>query len=500
MSGHVRSLPAKRVMSVNNSRQPRSCHNIFSLRSETGQSVVVCQKFFLTTLGYSSNRVLLEMIASVRANNGVPRADKRGDKPPPHKVDSTLIKEHIESHHPVMSHYRREHAPQRRYITNETNLKKMHADFLAKHGTENKIGYDAYRKIFSSMNISFAVPETDKCDDCAFYQNSANDDQALISEWIQHKERALAARQLYREDSSREWPSDTVVFAVDLQKVLLLPRMPDLKTCIFTSRLVVFNETFAMMGSMLPGNSKVHYLAVWNESISGRNRSDIASAFHKIIKKERDRSHFVFWLDNCSSQNKNWLLYSMMLLLVNETDGPQDITLRYLVPGHTHMAADSCHGHIEKALRRKKDVLDMDDLRDVLLGAAEGISVVDLIIGDFRNWENLCKTRAQNNGIPLLRDVVEVKFIKGNRNVMYKTAFSEAYTECDALKSKVRLNPPKIPMCKTEERGILTSKKLKIVRELVPRMKSNRRAFWESLPTSDNSQDLLGDTAENRAD
>jgi len=330
-----------------------------------------------------------------------------------------------------------------------------------------------------------------------FTKNSANDEQDLNSEWLLHKERARTARRLYREDSKRKWPSDTVVFAVDLQKVLLLPRMPDLKTCIFTSRLVVFNETFAMMGSTDPGNSKVHYLAVWNESISGRNRSDIASAFHKVIKKERDRSHFVFWLDNCSSQNKNWLLYSMMLLLVNEEDGPQDITLRYLVPGHTHMAADSCHGHIEKALRRKKDVLDMDDLRDVLLDAADGITVLDLSITDFRSWENLCKTRKQNNGIPLFRDIVEVKFVKGNRKILYKTAFSEPYNECDSLKAKVSLDHPRIPASKTQERGIMTSKKHKIVRELVPRMKSNRRAFWEALPTSDDSADLLGGAAEN---
>ena len=50
---------------------------------------------------------------------------------------------------------------------------------------------------------------------------------------------------MYREDTHRSWPEDTAVFAVDLQKVLLLPRTPDYKKCIFTSRLVVFNETFA---------------------------------------------------------------------------------------------------------------------------------------------------------------------------------------------------------------------------------------------------------------
>ena len=100
------------------------------------------------------------------------------------------------------------------------------------------------------------------------------------------------------------------VFAVDLQNVLLLPRMPDLKSCIFSSRLVVFNETLAMMGSQ---SKKVHYLALWNESIIGRSQCDVASAFYRIFQKERDSLEFIFRLDNCSAQNKNWVLYLSLI-------------------------------------------------------------------------------------------------------------------------------------------------------------------------------------------
>lgn len=45
----------------------------------------------------------------------------------------------------------------------------------------------------------------------------------------------------------------TRVYSMDLQKVLLLPILPESKTCFFTSRLVVFNETFASL--KLKGNS-----------------------------------------------------------------------------------------------------------------------------------------------------------------------------------------------------------------------------------------------------
>jgi len=60
----------------------------------------------------------------------------------------------------------------------------------------------------------------------------------------------------------------------------------------------------------------------------------------------------------------------MLLALVNKTDGPESVILRYLVPGHTHKAADSIHGNLEKAIRKKKNVYDMQDLSEVMAGAA----------------------------------------------------------------------------------------------------------------------------------
>jgi len=487
LSGHVHTNLV-RNNTDNTNRHPRSVHNTFSLQGDIGATVTVCQKFFLSTLGYSSNRVLLELTGNVRTNNGVPTADRRGQNAPPNKSDHDLISEHIQSYHPLLSHYRREHAPLRRYITNETNLKKMHADFIQKHDT-SKCSYETYRKIFAKLHISFAEPEVDKCDDCAFYEHSAATDE-LKAEWELHRERASAAREAYRHDSTHNWPDTTAVFAVDLQKVLLLPRMPDLKSCIFTSRLVVFNETFAMMGSQ---NKKVHYLALWNESIAGRSRCDIASAFYRIFQKERDCQEFIFWLDNCSAQNKNWVLYSMLLTLINRpksSSGPQSIILRYLVPGHTHMAADSIHGHIEKAMRQKKNIFDMEDLVQVLGSAVHGVQVLQMNFGDFLEWDNLCRTRTRSNDIPLFRDIVEAKFMKGERKLLYKTSYAEEdYKKCDILKAKVKLA---LPQGRTKPRGILTSKKMKIVRDLLPKMPSSRRDFWHSVADCDTSPDLLG--------
>ena len=97
---------------------------------------------------------------------------------------------------------------------------------------------------------------------------------------------------------------------------------------------------------------------------------------------------------------KNLVLHSMLLALVNKTDGPEIVILRYLVPGHTRMTEDSIHGNLEKAIK-KKNVYDMDDLSEVMAGAARNISIMDMSIADIREWPNLCKMRSRSKSIPL---------------------------------------------------------------------------------------------------
>ena len=95
----------------------------------------------------------------------------------------------------------------------------------------------------------------------------------------------------------------STVLAVDLHKALLLPWMSDRKSCIFTSRLVVFNKTFAMMDSQ---SKKVHYLELWNERITAQSRCDIASTVPFTgysRKKETAKVHFMAVYMYCFAQN-----------------------------------------------------------------------------------------------------------------------------------------------------------------------------------------------------
>ncbi|GFN78733.1 Cai-1 autoinducer sensor kinase/phosphatase cqss [Plakobranchus ocellatus] len=77
-------------------------------------------------------------------------------------------------------------------------------------------------------------------------------------------------------------PKDIKVSA-DLQKVIMLPRIVEFKTCVFTHRLVALNETISELGK----NDK-DTAVLRHEAISGRRDEDIASAFHTYIGSLRD--------------------------------------------------------------------------------------------------------------------------------------------------------------------------------------------------------------------
>ena len=132
-----------------------------------------------------------------------------------------------------------------------------------------------------------------------------------------HITKAMDARKLYREDVENKWPDDVSARSVDLQKVIMLPRMPRVKAPVFTKRIIGFHETFASLGtSKKSKKSKLRNISVlWHEGVAGRKMQEICTAFVKAIKHERDKRHIIYWLDNCAGQNKNWCIFTAMTAL-----------------------------------------------------------------------------------------------------------------------------------------------------------------------------------------
>ncbi|KAK2704052.1 hypothetical protein QYM36_017628 [Artemia franciscana] len=312
-------------------------------------------------------------------------------------------------------------------------------------------------------------------------------------DWEKHIEHARKATHVYQSDAaSCSSDSGKSLFAVDLQKVILLPDMPGNKEAIFLSRLVVFNDTFARVNQFDPASvGKGHsYCVLWHEELRGRAAENIVDAFYAVISStsERDIKDFVFWMDNCTSQNKNWILYTSLVQIVNSSNGPQIVTLKYLTKGHTHNSADGVHGNIETKMRKKGKVYDFPDFVECVSTSRKGLTALELC--EFRQW--VSRKRAMNKKcvLPKLLSIVEAKFEKGSRLLYYRTDFDEDMESCDFLQPKFDIK--RLPEVNRVPRGILKEKKDAIVKKLCPMMPKNRQTFWKSLPVSE-SMDLIDD-------
>lgn len=278
------------------------------------------------------------------------------------------------------------------------------------------------------------------------------------------------------------------VFAVDMQKVFMLPRMPNLQEAFFLSRLVVFNETFAAMQK-----TGKHQCILWHEATAGRKADEVACAFIKFLDIVRDTRNIILWLDNCSGQNKNWILFSSLLCYVNsEFNTIQSITLKFLLTGHTFMAADGLHGKIEQTIRKKDSIQDFSDFVEACQNSSQRMCVTELKFPDFKKLETKFKTtNRKNDSIPLIKDLVCVKFIRGERELFYKKDFKskDFLTTTGLLKKGAILSFPKESYARC--RGIVPTKKKAIIDELLPKMKSSRRSFWLNLSENPNAPDIL---------
>lgn len=281
----------------------------------------VCKPFFLTTLGFkkSNDWVVHSVLKSTEKDKLVAEKDKRGCQPSVNKIDKKNIEDHIESYNPCVSHYRREHAPLRRYLPSDVSIKSMYQDFLQKYKTS--CSYELYRKVVvNNKKISFTKLGHEQCESCEEFRLHDNThtqdnlkencDKCVL--WSKHITRANEARKMYKSSSDSRFDDKTVCVSADLQKVIMLPRIDTFKRVLFVKRLVAYHESFVPVGKK---PKALPYAVVWHEATAGRCKEEIISTFFAFLLKNRDAENIILWLDNCSAQNKNWGLFTFLVYI-----------------------------------------------------------------------------------------------------------------------------------------------------------------------------------------
>ena len=104
-----------------------------------------------------------------------------------------------------------------------------------------------------------------------------------------------------------------------------------------------------------------------------------------------------FWADNCSGQNKNWVLYTALVYVVNLEWGPEAVSIKYLEKGHTFMGADGVHGAIGKAMGRRPEIVSFDDFVKICTKASKNIRPVIMGAQDFYEVRSEVKRRGPRN-------------------------------------------------------------------------------------------------------
>ncbi|KAJ8720663.1 hypothetical protein PYW08_006128 [Mythimna loreyi] len=221
-------------------------------KSDSNDSIPVCRNFFLDTLGCTTDGIITGLSKALRRGNlfGEVLKDKRGGNR--NEIPKSIIEQHILSYQPVVSHYRRHNAPNVRYLPRYLTLKQMHEDFKRIH-PNFRCGLEVYRQTIKRLNISFNMPKGDKCADCSFYEEESKrytekgDEvpEDIRTKEKEHNEKVNLAIERYRLDGAKGNERRIKYFSMDLQKVVLIPEMPQYKDAFFLSRFITFNLTFA---------------------------------------------------------------------------------------------------------------------------------------------------------------------------------------------------------------------------------------------------------------
>lgn len=458
-----------------------------------GTKVAVCKIFFLTTLGYkrSNDRVLHDVLSKTPAGNLHPDSDKRGKQPSANKISDVEFSEHLESFKPTISHYRRAHAPNVRYLPADVTVTLMHEDFLKKYPNV-KMSYETYRQRVKKMNISFTRLGHEECSVCESLKlhdhdkNNLQEDCDACTTYKTHQDMYTKCRALYQKHADNIKKNENAVhFSADLEKVIMLPRVDTFKEVIFAKRLTVYNECFVPVGEK---SKTPPFATVWHEGIAGRCKEELISTFYAFLITQRDSEILEIWLDNCSSQNKNWCLLSFLVFMINsDIISCKEIIINYFEPGHSFMSADSFHHQIENSLKKMGKVYDFNDFCTAVQEANKShvtMKVMDHV--DFYKWLDYSSgIKLKDATRPRLADIVCLKAVRGAFTLQYKKTYEEdePYKDLNFLKqSAMKKGGMLFPIRKVQPDGFSKKKVENILHNLRNILPENRKPFWRSLP------------------
>lgn len=363
-------------------------HKAVSVKSQKEESVTyhfkvagklqkVCKTMFLGTLDISETpvRTVRKKLSEVTHEGEVHviSPDKRGlhskiNVAMKEKRDESVI-EHIMSFNRIDSHYCRQRS-KRQYLDpslNRTKMWKMYLEWMEKNKPEEKtVSQKYYADIFNrKFNLGFHHPKKDQCDMCSVFNLASPEQKLKMQEsynlHLKNKEVAQGIKDTDKEFAKAH--HETTCYAIfDLEKILETPKL-GAGILYYSRKLNQYNFT------VWDGIAKEGYCYTWHEGEGHKGANEVGTGVLNFIEVQvkAGKTCFLFWSDNCSSQNKNKYLFSMYTYASCKYN--IKIVHRYLEKGHTHNEADNMHAAIERAARSKV-IFEPQDWIDIIKKAA----------------------------------------------------------------------------------------------------------------------------------
>lgn len=285
--------------------------------------------------------------------------------------------------------------------------------------------WTTFFKIFKKLNLEIWTPKKDQCNTCSGYKNGSVAEETFQA----HVLRKSKAREEKEKDKTECQENEkTLAFAVDLQAVLLAPRL-NAAANYYKTKLKVHKWTYYNL------KTKAVTRFVWHEAQAGLESDVFASIATKFVNQQIEKhrpSKIIFWSDGCSYQNRNVKLSNALLDISKKFS--VEIEQKYLEVGHTQMEVDSAHSLIERKMGRRKEIYLPSDYLRIMREARQNpfpYEVFELTHLDFFKFGTKFYSSirpGRKPGDPVVTDICALH-CDPNGVISYKLNFSEAWKD-----------------------------------------------------------------------
>ncbi|KAK5639981.1 hypothetical protein RI129_010792 [Pyrocoelia pectoralis] len=242
-------------------------------------------------------------------------------------------------------------------------------------------------------------------------------------------------------------------------------------------------------------NSSTCYL--WDETIANRGGQEIGSCLYLHLKNlPAEITEINMYSDCCPGQNKNILIAVMLLTILHEfslTGRQITINHKFLVPGHTHMEADTIHAAIEKTKKCTTANIHVPrDWANLIRPVPKNppIKVVEVQQCQFLNFKQLLGGIFQHRKTTTMGSAViwsQIRWIQYRTTdlgtVFYKNSVcpNEEFNILDLTRKRLRNVPMTQLVPISDTPLLLPSLKIQNLKELIPYIDANSRPYYETF-------------------